>query len=73
LPTASDDIQDHILRRLVFVPEPEKKASGKPHSQVLAALDAAAAMSALTVADIPGGSVSFLFQKSSIVELEKTP
>ncbi|KAJ7755699.1 SNF2 family N-terminal domain-containing protein [Mycena maculata] len=72
LPTARDDIRDHILRKLVFLPEPEKKAS-RSQSQLLAALDAAAAMSALTVSDLPGGSVSFLFEKSSTVELEETP
>ncbi|KAJ7497126.1 SNF2 family N-terminal domain-containing protein [Mycena latifolia] len=73
LPTARDDIQDHILRKLVFQPEPERRAADKPHSQALAALDAAGAMSGLTVADIPGGSVSFLFEKSSTVELEQAP
>ncbi|KAJ7675096.1 SNF2 family N-terminal domain-containing protein [Mycena rosella] len=72
LPNARDDIQDHILRRLVFQPEPAKRAADKPQSQLLAALDAAAAMSGLTVSDIPGGSVSFLFEKSSTVELEET-
>ncbi|KAJ7124910.1 SNF2 family N-terminal domain-containing protein [Mycena epipterygia] len=71
LPTARDDIQDHILHKLVFLPEQEKRAASKPQSQLLAALDAAAAMSVLTVADIPGGSVSFLFEKSSTVELEE--
>ncbi|KAJ6558570.1 SNF2 family N-terminal domain-containing protein [Mycena vulgaris] len=70
LPTARDDIQDHILRKLVFIPEPEKMGPAKSQSRALAALDAAAAMSGLTVADIPGGSVSFLFEKSSTVELE---
>lgn len=74
LPTARDDIQDHILRKLVFLPEPEKKASSsKPQSQLLAALDAAVAMAALTVSDLPGGSVSFLFEKSSTVALEDSP
>ncbi|KAJ7188473.1 SNF2 family N-terminal domain-containing protein [Mycena filopes] len=70
LPTARDDIQDHILRKLVFLPEPDKKESTKPQSQLLAALDAAAALAALTVSDLPGGSVSFLFEKSSTVALE---
>lgn len=74
LPTARDDIQDHILRKLVFLPEPEKTApTTKPQSKLLAALDAVAAMGVLTVADIPGGSVSFLFEKSSTIELEQTP
>ncbi|KAJ6495564.1 SNF2 family N-terminal domain-containing protein [Mycena vitilis] len=65
-PTARDDIQDQILRKLIFVPPP---SSTKPQSQLLAALDAAAAMSSLTVSDIPGGSVSFLFEKSTTVDL----
>ncbi|KAJ7782862.1 P-loop containing nucleoside triphosphate hydrolase protein [Mycena metata] len=74
LPTARDDIQDHILRKLVFLPESEKKASsGKSQSQLLAALDAAVAMAERTVSDLPGGSVSFLFEKSSTVALEDSP
>jgi len=72
LPTARDDIQDHILRKLVFLPEPEKTVSTNTQSRLLAALDAAAAMGVLTVADIPGGSISFLFEKSSTVALEET-
>ncbi|KAJ7209558.1 P-loop containing nucleoside triphosphate hydrolase protein [Mycena pura] len=63
--TARDEIQDDMLRNLVFVPEVKSDGS-KPQSQLLAALDAAAAMSDLTVKDLPGGSVSFLFTKSSI-------
>ncbi|KAJ7502774.1 SNF2 family N-terminal domain-containing protein [Mycena galericulata] len=73
LPTARDDIQDHILRKLIFQPEPGKIVSINTQSKLLAALDAVAAMGDLTVADIPGGSVSFLFEKSSTVELEETP
>ncbi|KAJ6607761.1 SNF2 family N-terminal domain-containing protein [Mycena sp. CBHHK59/15] len=70
LPTAVSDIQDHVLRKLVFLPEPEKRATNRPQSQLLAALDAVAAMEILTVAEIPGGSVSFLFEKSSTGELD---
>ncbi|KAF8170206.1 SNF2 family N-terminal domain-containing protein [Mycena galopus ATCC 62051] len=71
LPTAQDDIHDIILRKLLFVP----KADKKPQSQLLAVLDAAALMASLTVSDLPGGSVSFLFEKSTstTVDLEETP
>ncbi|KAJ7251770.1 SNF2 family N-terminal domain-containing protein [Mycena haematopus] len=61
LPTARDDIHDSMLRKLLFVPQPDKK----PQSQLLAILDAAATMASLTVSDLPGGSVSFLFEKST--------
>ncbi|KAJ7078907.1 SNF2 family N-terminal domain-containing protein [Mycena belliarum] len=72
-PIARDDIQDQMLRKLVFLPEPDKKAASRPRSQALAALEAATAMSRLTVADLPGGSVSFLFEKSSTVNIEQSP
>lgn len=68
-PTAKDDIQDHILRKLLFVPKSDKK----PQSQLLAVLDAAAVMASLTVSDLPGGSVSFLFEKSTTVDLGDNP
>jgi arginine/lysine/ornithine decarboxylase len=60
------------LRKLVFVPEPDKKSSTKPQSQLLAALDVAAAMAALTVSKIPEGSVCYAFEKSTTVDLEDT-
>ncbi|KAJ7928623.1 SNF2 family N-terminal domain-containing protein [Mycena leptocephala] len=72
LPTARDEILDHILRKLIFVPEPDKKSSTKPQSQLLAALDVAAAMAALTVSKIPEGSVCYAFEKSTTVDLEDT-
>lgn len=57
------------MRKLVFIPDSEKKAPNPGQSQLLAALDAVAAMDVLAVSDLPGGSVSFLFSKSSTVEL----
>ncbi|KAJ7647498.1 SNF2 family N-terminal domain-containing protein [Roridomyces roridus] len=68
---AREEIHDPILRQLVFVPEPDKVASTNTQSKLLAALDAAAAMTSLTVAEIPRGSVSFLFEKSSTGKAEE--
>ncbi|KAK7057394.1 SNF2 family N-terminal domain-containing protein [Favolaschia claudopus] len=67
-PTARDDVQDHILRKLIFVPESAQKSQ----SQLLDVLNSAALMAALTVADLPGGSVSFLFEKSTTVALAES-
>nr|GAT57610.1 predicted protein [Mycena chlorophos] len=66
LPSARRDIKDDILRSLVFVPDPQSEIS-HPHSQLLAALDAAMA-STISIDDLTGGSVSFVFQKSSLEE-----
>ncbi|KAF7375992.1 hypothetical protein MSAN_00013800 [Mycena sanguinolenta] len=60
LPTARNDIHDSMLRKLLFVPQLEK-----PQSQLLAILDAATTMASMTVSDLPGGSVSFLFEKNT--------
>ena len=65
VPGARDEIkEDAMLRNLVFVPE--SRTPAKQHqSQLLAALDAATAL-AVSVNDLPGGSVAFVFQKSSL-------
>ncbi|KAJ7072454.1 SNF2 family N-terminal domain-containing protein [Mycena amicta] len=66
LPGARQEIKDEMLRNLVFVPE--ARAPAKHHqSQLLAALEAAAA-STVAAGDLPGGSASFIFQKSSLEE-----
>ncbi|KAJ6497887.1 SNF2 family N-terminal domain-containing protein [Mycena sanguinolenta] len=67
LPTAREDIHDSMLRKLLFVPPSD---NSKPQSQLLAILDAAATMASITVSDLPGGSVSFLFEKNTSTTVE---
>lgn len=73
---ARDDIQDDILRKLVQVVDSPKKAGTEQKSQLetlLSAvdLDTVASMDEmLTVRDVPGGSICFLFEKTSAVALD---
>lgn len=84
-PNARDDVRDDILRKLLFEKPTEAlgpaPAAPKPKSRVealLSAIDidnlsADDENSRLSVHDVPGGTVSFLFEKSSksaIVEEE---
>jgi DNA repair and recombination protein RAD54B len=69
-----DDIQDDVLRKLAIICEPKAKEDpSRPATQLdrlLSAVDLEnikAKDDVLTVHDVPGGSVSFLFQKSSSV------
>lgn len=75
---ARDDIPDDILKKLFFTtPDPPKPATPTPHSRV-AALLAAVDMSvvsafsdqSMSVCDVPGGTISFLFEKRSISCME---
>ncbi|KAF7315296.1 hypothetical protein MIND_00044100 [Mycena indigotica] len=52
LPSAQDEIQDELLRTLVFIPE-QKVPERQPQSKLLAALDAAMAQT-VTVGELPG-------------------
>lgn len=76
LSTAQYEIQDDVLRKLVHTKEPKAKPSGQPISQLDSLLDAVdlenimAMDEKLTVRDVPGGTVSFLFAKSSVAEIE---
>lgn len=71
--SAIDEIQDDILRKLVDFHEPNVKNIPESHPQsqldiLLSAVDIeniAALDKVLTVRDVPGGSVTFLFQRSS--------
>ena len=71
--SASDEIRDDILRKLVDFHEPDAKNVSESHCQVrldtlLSAVDTeniAALDKVLTVRDVPEGSVAFLFQRSS--------
>lgn len=78
-PNARDDVHDDILRKLIFEPAKTVKeqpvaSPAKTKSRIesllsaidlenLSALDVEAPR--LTVHDVPGGTVSFLFEKSS--------
>ncbi|RDB25350.1 DNA repair and recombination protein RAD54B [Hypsizygus marmoreus] len=76
--SARDDIQDDILRKLVDFGEPEAKSDTPQQrkSQIDALLSAIDLENVenmtrvLTVREVPGGTVSFLFQKSSTAALE---
>ena len=71
--SASDEIQDDILRKLVDFHEPNERNVSESHPQarldtLLSAVDIeniAAMDRVLTVRDVPEGSVAFLFQRSS--------
>lgn len=80
-PNARDDVHDDILRKLIFEPKAEttekekaKLPAAKPKSRLdslLSAIDLEN-MSGLdedtprlSVHDVPGGTISFLFEKSS--------
>jgi DNA repair and recombination protein RAD54B len=64
-----DDIQDNILRKLTCKPDAQGHAwyGAKPQlDQLLSAVDLGnieARDCVLTVHDVPGGSISFLFEK----------
>ncbi len=71
---ARERIQDELLRLLVYVPETDNrtKDDGPPRSRLnslLAAVDLENVLQAtappLPVEDLPGGSVSFLFERTS--------
>ncbi|KAF5385986.1 hypothetical protein D9615_002412 [Tricholomella constricta] len=74
-PSARDDIQDDVLRKLIDVYETPTKEDllQQPKSQLhmLLSVDLqTVAAKELTVQDVPGGTISYLFQKSSITTLE---
>lgn len=74
---ARDEIHDDILRKLIFEPGTDKQSQGAPVKaksrleSLLAAVDLETLSAQdgeaprLTVRDVPGGTVSFLFEKSS--------
>lgn len=73
-PSTRDDIQDDILRKLFDSPKPTKGQEPKTKLQVLLSgidLENIAAMDEiLSLNDVPGGTISFLFEKSSTTVLE---
>lgn len=79
-PNARDDIHDDILRKLVFEPEARRNEKQPKDTPVKAKSRLESLLTAvdlenlskqdeeaprLTVRDVPGGTVSFLFEKSS--------
>ena len=80
-PSARDDVRDDILRKLVFEKSNTSSVAPKPKSRVDALLsaididdlsvDGASETSRLSVHDVPGGTVSFLFEKSSTAIVEE--
>ena len=74
--TARDDIQDDILRKLLHTRDPDETPLSQPKSRLdslLSAVDlenVVAMDEVLTVRDVPGGTVSFLFEKSSLSGFE---
>jgi DNA repair and recombination protein RAD54B len=75
--TARDDIQDDILRKLIQSTDPTRKPSKQPKSRLdslLSAIDLeniVAKDEVWTVRDVPGGTVSFLFEKTSLTGSEE--
>lgn len=83
-PDAISKIQDELLRTLIFSPKPlpgsastSNPPTGGTTSRIdslLAAVDidnvAQLDLAALTVDDVPGGTLSFLFEKNSKVDEE---
>lgn len=77
---AIERIQDSILQKLVFVPESEERprnSSGSAPSRVASLLEATdleavlqATRPPLPVESLPGGSVSFLFERTSKTPLD---
>ena len=80
-PSARDDVRDDILRKLVFDFSNTSSVAPKTESRVDALLsaididnpsvDGAGGTSRLSVHDVPGGTVSFLFEKSSTAIVEE--
>ncbi|KZP03756.1 P-loop containing nucleoside triphosphate hydrolase protein [Athelia psychrophila] len=77
-PNARDDVHDDILRKLIYEPEKPAEKVKAVATQTKSRLDALLsaidesdltaaeeAMQKLSVHDVPGGTVSFLFEKSS--------
>ncbi|KAF9467257.1 SNF2 family N-terminal domain-containing protein [Collybia nuda] len=73
-PSARDDIQDDLLRKLFVPSQPIAKEKPKTQLETLLSgvdLDNVTSMDdVLPLSDVPGGTVSFLFQKSSTTMLE---
>lgn len=79
---ARDNVPDDILRKLLYSkPEPSKTVKAPPKSRVealLAAVDMDNVSAfeddegRLSVGDVPGGTISFLFEKSSVTKLDAT-
>lgn len=80
---ARDNIKDEILRRLVYIPEPKRNKAPIPQTNdsktridsLLEAIDLENVTGAdmnleLTVDDVPGGTLSFLFERGSIVSMD---
>ncbi|CAK5281379.1 unnamed protein product [Mycena citricolor] len=59
LPNIQQEIHDPVLRKLIFVPPRAADA----RSPLVAALN-----SMVTIGDLPGGSISFLFEKNSTAD-----
>jgi len=71
-PTARENIKDDILRKLVYFPDEPTKQQDSGHKSRLDALLSAIDLEnlgddvpRLTARDVPGGTVSFLFERSS--------
>lgn len=72
---ARDNVQDDVLRRLIYVPEKsvsESKAAAALSGSLLDAVDLDNVLAieedepeGLSARDVPGGTISFLFEKTS--------
>lgn len=67
-PFAGENVRDQVLRRLLHAPPPTAAPSKKPgRSAVLDALDDGGdldeELAELSLQDIPGGTISFLFEE----------
>ncbi|EGN99526.1 hypothetical protein SERLA73DRAFT_72346 [Serpula lacrymans var. lacrymans S7.3] len=80
---ARDDIRDDILRRLIYTLEPEDMDKNEEYIKQQTRLDSLLSAvdidnvtaleketAELTVRDVPGGTVSFLFEKTSTSKLD---
>ena len=80
-PDARDAIKDDILRRLIYTPPLTESQSAKAEANasvgrsesILDAVDISKVLEMdvppLTVQDVPGGTLSFLFERSSVSTL----
>jgi DNA repair and recombination protein RAD54B len=76
-PNASERVHDNILRSLLFRSSPSHKqqvdpVDGSSKSRILSLLDAAdldniSPLEDLSIKDVPGGTVSFLFEKGTSI------
>jgi DNA repair and recombination protein RAD54B len=80
-PDAGERVHDDILRSLLFRPSSSHKqqvelVDGSSKSRVLSLLDAVdldniSRLEDLTIKDVPGGTVSFLFEKGTSASRDK--